>query len=201
MEKVRIVLLCCVAAAMYGIAQDQITVRVCTEYFTIAHPQLFPTASRTLLALCWGIAGSVWVGAAFGVVLASVSESDGHPPLPVRRLCTSVAALLGAMAMSSVLAGFIAFQLSLDTIISIPEAVARAIPSTAHDHFMAVWFAHIASYLAGFIGGAVLIYRAWRERGRPRAISLFPRTRFGTLRALTLGGIAVGVFYFRMVVS
>ncbi len=31
------------AAIAYGIAHDQITVRICLEYFTIGHSKVFPT--------------------------------------------------------------------------------------------------------------------------------------------------------------
>jgi len=62
-----------------GIAHDEITVRVCAEYFTIAHPPLFPTASRTLLAACWGIAATV------GLALLSAWCSHlFHNPMALR---------------------------------------------------------------------------------------------------------------------
>lgn len=40
-EIVKIVLLCIVAAALYGIVHDQFTARICVEYFSIGHPPLF----------------------------------------------------------------------------------------------------------------------------------------------------------------
>ncbi len=195
--KAKIILLCCLAAAMYGIAHDEITIGVSAEYFTIAHPRLFPTTNRILLALCWGIAGTVWLGAAFGFVLASVSNSSGRAPIALTRLSLLAARLLCVMAVSALAAGVAGFQLSLHSLVSVPAAVADAIPSAAHDRFMAVWFAHIASYLAAFVGGAVLIYRLWQERGRPRAIVLFPRTKLGALRAGILAAIAVVTIWFR----
>ena len=51
---------------------------------------------------------------------------------------------------------------------------------------MAVWFAHLASYLVGFAGSALLITRVWRERGKPLALSLYPRDRWGILRAVLI---------------
>ena len=53
-ETVKIVLLCIAAAVVYGILHDQVTARVCVEYFTIGHPPVFNTDSPTLLALGWG---------------------------------------------------------------------------------------------------------------------------------------------------
>lgn len=37
-ESLKIVLLCIVAAIVYGILHDQVTARVCAEYFAIGHP-------------------------------------------------------------------------------------------------------------------------------------------------------------------
>ena len=50
----RIVLLSIASAIGYGILHDQVTARVCVEYFTIGHPPVFSTDSPTLLALGWG---------------------------------------------------------------------------------------------------------------------------------------------------
>ena len=40
-ESLKIVVLCIVAAIVYGILHDQVTARVCVEYFTIGHPPIF----------------------------------------------------------------------------------------------------------------------------------------------------------------
>ena len=49
MEAVKIGILCIAVAVVYGILHDQVTARVCVEYFTIGHPPMFPTNSPTLL--------------------------------------------------------------------------------------------------------------------------------------------------------
>ena len=38
-----IVLLCVASAAVYGIVHDQVTARICVEYFTIGHAPVFDT--------------------------------------------------------------------------------------------------------------------------------------------------------------
>ncbi|MCC6673174.1 MAG: hypothetical protein IT458_19060 [Planctomycetes bacterium] len=58
MESVKIVLFAVAAAVIYGIAHDQVTVRVCIEYFTIGHPPLPVPATPTVLALIWGVAAT-----------------------------------------------------------------------------------------------------------------------------------------------
>jgi hypothetical protein len=50
LESLKIILLCIEAAIVYGILHDQVTARVCVEYFTIGHPPIFHTDDPTLLA-------------------------------------------------------------------------------------------------------------------------------------------------------
>ena len=55
MRGVGIVALCVLAAVTYGVAHDQVTARVCVEYFTVGHEPIFGTDDPTLLGLGWGI--------------------------------------------------------------------------------------------------------------------------------------------------
>ncbi len=55
MEELKIIILCLGAAVGYGIAHDQVTARVCVEYFTVGHPPVFQTDSPMLLGLGWGV--------------------------------------------------------------------------------------------------------------------------------------------------
>jgi hypothetical protein len=67
---VSIILLCIVAAVIYGVVHDQITARICVEYFTIGHPPVFGTDDPTLLGLGWGVIATWWVGLILGFPLA-----------------------------------------------------------------------------------------------------------------------------------
>src|SRR3954471_15229661 len=79
-----IILLCIVAAVMYGIVHDQITARVCVEYFTIGHPPIFNTDSPTLLGLGWGVVATWWGGVVLGIGLAIAARAGtSRPPWPV----------------------------------------------------------------------------------------------------------------------
>ena len=48
MRSAAILLLSEFAAIGYGIVHDQITARVCVEYFSIGHPPIFPTDDPTI---------------------------------------------------------------------------------------------------------------------------------------------------------
>ena len=152
-KKLQIILLSVFAACLYGVAHDQITARLCLEYFTVAHPPLFHTTSPTLLALCWGVAATAGIGAALGGVLALVSQAGDAPTWSISRLGRYLFLLLAVMAASAFFAGAIGYQLSLHGFIFLPADLAGAIPASRHDRFMLVWFAHMASYLAGLGGG------------------------------------------------
>jgi hypothetical protein len=195
MPKVILLILC--AAMFYGIIHDQITVRLCPEYFTLAHPPLFHSASPTLLALGWGSAAAVGIGAVFGVLLGLVSQSPGLPPIPIPRICNLILRLLSIMAVAAALAGCVGFHLSRLAIISCPSVWAEFVPASRHNQFMAVWFAHCASYVVGLGGGAFLIFRIWDQRQRPHILSPLPRDGFGFARAVILLLVLCAVAWMR----
>ncbi len=60
MDSLKIILLSIAAAVAYGIIHDQITARICVEYFTIGHPPVFGTDDPTLLGIGWGMSGCSW---------------------------------------------------------------------------------------------------------------------------------------------
>ena len=51
MQWITIVLLSVLTCVTYGVVHDQITARICVEYFTIGHPPVFATDDPTLLGL------------------------------------------------------------------------------------------------------------------------------------------------------
>ncbi len=198
MQKAKIVVFSIVAVVAYGIIHDQITVRLCIEYFTVAHPPLFHTRSPTLLAVCWGTVATVWAGMAAGSLLALVSQSGNLAPVPLARLYRGILTLLATMALCAAVAGLAGYELARHAIIAFPSPLVTLIPADHHDRFMAVWFAHNTSYLVGFGGAGIWIFRLWRERGKPRVLSPLPRTKWAVARALTLAAIIVGIVCYRL---
>jgi hypothetical protein len=84
MQAIGILLMSIVAAVVYGILRDQVTARVCVEYFTIGHPPVFHTDDPTLLAIGWGTIATWWVGAMLGVPLAIVARAGPWPKRDVK---------------------------------------------------------------------------------------------------------------------
>jgi hypothetical protein len=185
-QKTKIILLVIGAAAVYGVAHDEITARLCLEYFTLAHPPLFPTNSPTVLALCWGLAATLGVGLLFGLLLAEVSQSPELPPLPITKLFRPVALVLVVTGLLAALAGCLGYEVSRRSVIVLVEPWADSLPRPQRDRFMAVWFTHSASYLFGLSGAAWVVYRVWKERNQPRIFTLVPRRRSELVRVVLL---------------
>jgi H+/Cl- antiporter ClcA len=174
MEFVKIVVTSILAAILYGILHDQITARICVEYFTIGHPPVFHTDSPTLLGLGWGVIATWWVGFFLGIPLAYASRRGQWPKLTARQLIRPLAKLLIVMALLALIAGCTGCVLTRREIIALPDFVVEAIPPNHRLAFVADWWSHSMSYLAGFVGGVVLIISSWRRRKKAAAQMAFP---------------------------
>src|SRR5262249_20063825 len=150
MPALRIILLCIAASVLYGILHDQVTARICVEYFTIAHPPVFgDTTSPTLLGLGWGIIATWWVGAILGLALAPAARLGRRPRLSARDLARPVAILLLVTGAVAVVAGALGYALAASGAIRLVGWLADAIPPERHPRFLADGFAHTASYATG----------------------------------------------------
>lgn len=196
----KVILLCLGGAVGYGIVHDQITARLCIEYFTVAHPPLpfLHTDSPTLVGLAWGVAATWSVGLALGIPLALASQSaSNRPPLPIAQVRRNIVILLTVMAIAALLSGVTGFELSRRGVISMPDGWADYIPRSHHNGFMAAWFAHCASYLFGIVGGIFLIFTTWNQRGRPAIIQILPQSRLAVLRTILVVVAAGLIYWFR----
>lgn len=164
MDAMKIIGLSIVAAVVFGIVHDQVTARVCIEYFTIGHPPVFATESPTLLGLGWGIIATWWVGLLLGAPLAFAAIRGPRPRRSARSLIRPIAMLLACMGVVSLIAGVIGFALASSGWVVLVEPLASRVPKVRHVAFIADLWAHSASYLAGFVGGIILINRVWRSR-------------------------------------
>lgn len=172
MHFLAIVLMCIVAAIGYGIAHDQITARVCVEYFTIGHPPVFGTDDPTLLGLGWGVIATWWVGLILGVPLAVAARVGKRPKKTGRQLTRPVAVLLGETAVGAAAAGAIGWLAARAGLVTLIEPMATRVPADKHVAFLADLWAHSASYLIGTIGGVATIVRVWRTRGKQQMTQL-----------------------------
>jgi H+/Cl- antiporter ClcA len=166
MRFLAIILLTICAAIVYGIIHDQVTARICVEYFTIGHPKVIESESPTQLALVWGVLATWWVGLILGVPLAMCSRIGQRPKLTAIKLVRPITILLICMGALAALVGMIGYELAGKRAIVLLEPLASEVPVEKHQAFLADGAAHLASYGAGFIGGIILCIWAWRYRAK-----------------------------------
>jgi len=111
MEAIKIAVVCVAAGAVYGILHDQFTARICLEYFTVFHPDVFHTQSPTLLAIGWGILATWWVSFPLGICLALAARSGSRAKLTLAQIIRPLLALLAFMAVSAMAAGIMGYFL------------------------------------------------------------------------------------------
>ena len=152
----KIVMLRIGAAVLYGIVHDQITARICVEYFTLGHPDIFGTDSPTLLGLGWGIVATWWVGALLGCLLRVAARYGTAPKSGTRDLVRPVFFMMLCSACVDTLAGITGYFLARSGSIGLSQRMAEAVPPQKHIAYRTDLWTHNGSYLAGFLGGGVL---------------------------------------------
>ncbi len=168
MQPALIVVMCVGAAVTYGVLHDQVTARVCVEYFTIGHdPNVIPTTNPTLLALGWGVLSTWWVGLGLGVVLAVAARVGPRPVRSARSLVRPLLFLIAVMAVMAFVSGVAGYFLAEQKRVWLVPPLADQVPAPKHAAFLACGFAHMTSYVVGFAGGGVQIARVWLSRRRP----------------------------------
>jgi hypothetical protein len=166
MEALKIAALCIIAAIVYGIVHDQITARICVEYFTIFHPPVFNTQSPTLLGIGWGVVATWWVGTFFAVPLIFAARAGKHPPLDASEVLPSIVRLLAAMAAIAALSGITGYVLARQGVLSTNWLSFTDSPAKRYKFIADLW-AHTASYATAFVGGIVVCVMTYRKRLRP----------------------------------
>jgi hypothetical protein len=165
MQWIAIVCLSVLMSVFYGILHDQITARICVEYFTVGHPPIFPTADPTLLGIGWGILATWWVGVLLGVPLATAARLGAWPKRSAESLIRPMLILLLGNGLFALLAGLIGYVAASHGWVQLSGSLAQSLPPAKHTPFLVDGFAHVASYGGGFLGGLILIFWViWTRR-------------------------------------
>jgi len=144
--------------------QDQISVRFCPEYFTVAHPRIEAITDSTLLGITWGFLGAWWGGALIGAA-AGFSARLGHwPKLNPQELLHPIAWLLVFQVVVTSAAGWFATYEVAEPGFMIIEPLASLIPEERHHACFIVSRMHQGTYLSAIVGG--LFVCGWIVRCR-----------------------------------
>ena len=167
MDHIKTILLCLFGAITFGILHDLITANICLEYFTIAHPKVIESQNPFLLALVWGALATWWVGLILGILIMCSNSIGKASAISFTVIKRYIIRLLVTMPITSALAGLIGYLLAKTNAIHLIGELAETIPFKKQDVFLAVGWAHVSSYIVGFVGGIVICTKIWMQRTAP----------------------------------
>ena len=144
---------------LYGILHDQVTTRVCVEYFTIGHPPVFQTEEPAILAIGWGILATWWVGALLSFVVVPSCRLGAWPKVNAAQLIRPIGVLLVVMACASLLAGIAGYFAARADVVRLLGLLAYRVPAAKHHAFLADLWLHSRRLRCRFSGR----YRGLRQ--------------------------------------
>jgi hypothetical protein len=150
----------------YGIIHDQITARICVEYFTIGHPPVVLTDDPTTLGLVWGIIATWWVGVQLGVPLAIIARAGSRPKQTIRFIAFRIVVLMACIGLFSAVSGIVGYFAASQGWVYLTGFLAEAVPAEKQIPFLTDMWIHSASYLGATVGGISLMIRVWKSRSQ-----------------------------------
>lgn len=161
------------AAVVYGVVHDQVTVRISPPYLMDWHPQIVPSREPTVVALAWGVVATWWFGLILGVVLAAAATLGKRPPAPWTWIVRAVRGIFVCAALAAIAAGLIVRGLRLE----LPDVLFNQWYTTASRPtriaFSQAAAMHEASYDAA--GVTTLVAAILVFRGRKTTPETFPQ--------------------------
>jgi hypothetical protein len=160
----RILRLGILAEVAYGMVQDQVSARLCPEYFTVAHPRIEGLTDPTLLGVAWGFLGAWWGGFLLGLALGLTATAGRSLRLSAGDLWRPLLLVLAGQAVVTLFCGFSGWHNARLTEMRLGEPWATLIPPDRHLAFFAVACGHLGSYASAVLGGVLLCgWTAWRR--------------------------------------
>lgn len=162
----RLLLICTLGMTAYAMIQDQFSVRMSPEYFTVAHPRIEGLTDPTLLGVAWGFLGGWWGGMIMGMAVGISATVGKQPPLTVREIRPGLIALFLMIAVATIMTGGAAYLNATILRVELGGDLARQVPRETHLRFFAVACAHVGTYSSAILGSVVLSVWVGRQRGR-----------------------------------
>jgi hypothetical protein len=168
------------AAVLYGILNDQITVTLSPEYFSVfKRHQFWPlleamgwtNAPARLQAVPIGAAATWWFGLILGMTVSLAGTVGRLPRLTTRQFGRAVGVVMLTTAVTSLLCGVVAYLVepAIPGASQQEHAMFESIFGAIHEwrRFFAVGWWHNGAYLGGLCGAilACVRVRRWRRCG------------------------------------
>jgi hypothetical protein len=175
------------AACICGIAGEQVTARVCPEFFSKGfhseYIRLFQdcwlksallSKSPTKMGLAWGILEPWWRSVLLSIPIVAASRLGSAPRLGWSHLVKPVAAAIGFMGASSIIAGMVGYDAASATkksqqAMRWQAIMAEGVPAAKLKLFVAAGYAHEAAYTSGTLAGlGVTGWALYKRLAMPR---------------------------------
>ena len=168
-------------SVVYGVLHDQVTARMCIEYFNSNavphHKALLDKInfkwkdSPTAVALLWGTVATWWVGLPLGLSVGSAARLGPLPKLPLKDLIKPTGVYAAFVAGSALLAGLVGYFSAKSRINEDLNGfeplnkgfgfrnIDKYVPKEKQAAFYSNCSSHQAAYISGGVGALGLI--AW----------------------------------------
>jgi hypothetical protein len=150
----------------YAMLQDQVSARLCPEYFTVLHPPIPNLTDPTLLGISWGFIGGWWGGIVMGYVAGLVATLGPRPKLQPHEFVRPLAVLVMSVAVLTALTGFTVWHHANLLGVSLDSGMNGLVPVERHRAVLVVACYHFTAYATATLGGVVLCGWVWNERRR-----------------------------------
>jgi hypothetical protein len=148
----------------YAVLQDQVSARLCPEYFTHFHNPIPGLTDPTLTGVAWGFLGAWWGGALFGYFAGIAATAGKRPPLTVRQLVVPMlVTVLGIAAVTALVGGAVAYYAEQFGV-QIDPYMAGPVPEERQRALLAVCCYHLASYVSAIVGSVACCVWVGRVR-------------------------------------
>jgi hypothetical protein len=166
LPRYRFALLGLVAMVGYAMLQDQVSVRLCPEYFTQLHPPIPNLTDPTLLGVGWGFLGAWWGGILLGYAVGLTATLGPRPKLSPRELVRPMLLLVGSVTAAAAITGVSVWRHAEVLGVSLDPGNARLVPAIRHRELLVVACYHFSAYACATLGGVALCVWVWTERRR-----------------------------------
>ena len=150
----------------FGVLMDQVSARLCPEYFTVLHNPIPGLTEPTLVGLLWGVLGAAGGSVALGYGAGLAATVGSKPSLATRELVIPSLVTVGGVAVAVVAAGVSVWHNARGLGVQLDPAYAVTIPIERHVAALTVGCYHMVAYLAAVAGSVALCVWVGRERAR-----------------------------------
>ena len=149
----------------YAAIQDQVSARLCPEYFTHYHNPIPGLTDPTLTGIVWGFLGAWWGGALFGYFVGIAATAGKRPPLSLRELVKPMlVTVLGVAGVTALVGGSVAFYAEQFGV-TLDPYMAPSVPVERRRGLLVVCCYHLAAYVSAVIGSVICcVWVAWIRR-------------------------------------